>query len=55
MKKNPTKTRGKLNVNQETIRRLSDLNMRAVHGGLTSGHITCDSGLCQSFDGDTCN
>jgi hypothetical protein len=31
---------------QETICRLSVFDMRAVHGGIQTGHITCDSGLC---------
>jgi hypothetical protein len=48
MKKKFTRTNGKLTITQETIRRLSDGNMRAVNGGLQSGHVTCDSGFCNS-------
>lgn len=49
MKKNSTKNNGKLNIKQEMIRHLSTLNMRAVHGGVTSGHETCDSSFCVSY------
>jgi hypothetical protein len=55
MKKNSIKANGKLTVNQETIRRLSDLNMRAVNGGYQSGHLTCDSSFCGTSENTNCS
>jgi hypothetical protein len=48
------KSNSKLNIHQETIRRLSDLEMRAINGGVTSGHITCDSSFCDNTLGTFC-
>ena len=48
MKKKFTKTNGKLVINLETVRLLASRDLRAVNGGLQSGHVTCDSAFCES-------
>jgi hypothetical protein len=49
MKKTFTKTHGKLVISHETIRHLAGRDLRAVNGGLQSGHETCDSGFCDTL------